>query len=878
MKTAFTYKFYFLLLFASIFFNPVFAQQEAKKGVIDLKKYNFKETGIIDLNGTWEFYPEKLYTPADFSSGSVNNAKFVKVPSLWNKSFFNKEDNFNIGYGTYHLKVLIPDSIGILALRLKRIETAYVLWVNNDTLVHCGKTAEKENLYSPAQNTRYKFFNASGNSFDITVQVSNFSHRKGGIDSPISLGLPNQITNKTKTKRGVEIFIVGVLLIMAVFHFGLYFVKRKDYSLLFFGLLLISEIISISVNGEMILTATFPDMSWATLKKTDYISNFMRSTFLVLFFYKIYEEEISKLYVQILIGINLSLTVFVLFTDLLTYSFTLLVFIATATLTMLYIIYAQIRGIVKKKEGALIPFLGTFLLLLSAVNDILYVSDIIDTMFLTPVGMFIFIFSQSYLLSFNFSNLYKKTEELNKMTADLDDIKNSLLEKKSFDYVSSLEILTEHATGTRGILFSVADNTVIYKSEFPEIDSRTETKDRFPSELINEVIEKEEIIVSSPVGSKLFNSSYISKFRPKSAACLSLKAAGKTRAVLYFENEEKKHVFNKQKIQAFKHVSDQIIGTIDNVDMYKELESLSSNLEGIILSRTKDVRNQNEMLTEQKDEIEAINHDLNKTLDEVNQKNKIIKDSIVYAKYLQDANIPDEKYINTLFKDSFVLNKPKETLGGDFYWVHNKKQEDEEKIIFAIADCTGHGIPGALISVIGYDMLNHVVINENTEKPSEILNLMQEEIGKRLAKDNDEEIKDGMEAAVITYDKTANILEYAGARISLVIFRNGKMTEVKADRISISAFQHEKIKGQKFANHKIQLKKDDIVYLFTDGFQDQFGGETDSKFMKKNFRKLLEEVNQRAFPVQRSHMLKTLNRWQGKNIQNDDILVVGLKF
>ncbi len=132
--------------------------------------------------------------------------------------------------------------------------------------------------------------------------------------------------------------------------------------------------------------------------------------------------------------------------------------------------------------------------------------------------------------------------------------------------------------------------------------------------------------------------------------------------------------------------------------------------------------------------------------------------------------------------------------------------------------------------------------------------------------------------AVVAHDKKNNTLEYSGARINLVIFRNGKMTELKADRMPISAVQHDKYKGQLFTNHKIQLKENDIVYLFSDGFQDQFGGTNDTKFMKKNFRALLEKVNQLSFPIQRSHLLKALNLWQGKTIQNDDILVVGLKF
>lgn len=875
MKTNFTYHLYLLILLTVFLSGNLYSQQSAIDGTIDLKTYHFKETGIIDLNGTWEFYPEKLYTPSDFSSGLTESSKFVDVPALWNKTFFDKQDNFNIGYGTYRLKILLPDSIEMLALRLKRIESAYVLWINNDTLAVSGKTSANKDLYVPSQKTIFKFFATNGSSFDITLQVSNFNHRKGGIDNPITLGLPLQITNESKKIKGFEIFIIGVLLIMAVFHFGLYIVNRKDYSLLFFGLLLITEIFSLSTNGEVLLTSYFPNMSWVLLKKIDYISNFLRVTFIALFFYKLYEEDISKIFVIALTGLNLILTLFVIFTSLLTYSFTLFVFIGTASLTMLYILYAQIKGVFKKKEGAVISFIGTFILLLTAINDILYVSDIIETMFLTPFGMFIFIFSQSYILSFTFSNLYKKTEELNKMTIDLDNIKNKLLNKRSFNYIESLEILTRYGGGTRGILFSVSKESSVFKSEFPE-HSNTNHKEKYPESLIAEVLEKKEFIIINNISTeKFYKQSYISSYNPKSSVCIPLEAAGKTRAVLYLENNLKKNAFYKQNIEKFQHVSDQIIGTIDNVDMYKDLENMSSNLEEIISKRTKDIRNQNEMLEEQKNEIEAVNFELNKILDEVTKKNVIIKDSIIYAKYLQDANLPNEKYIRSLFKDSFILYKPKEILSGDFYWVNNT---NNEKIIFALADCTGHGVPGALISVMGYDMLNNISINKKIDKPSEILNTLQIDILERLAKDDESEIKDGMEIAVIAFDKPNNILEYSGARINLVIFRNGKMTEVKADRMSISAVQHEKIKGQKFANHKIQLKENDIIYLFSDGFQDQFGGPNDSKFMKKNFRTLLQKVNELSFPIQRSHLLKALNHWQGNKIQNDDILVIGLKF
>ena len=134
-----------------------------------------------------------------------------------------------------------------------------------------------------------------------------------------------------------------------------------------------------------------------------------------------------------------------------------------------------------------------------------------------------------------------------------------------------------------------------------------------------------------------------------------------------------------------------------------------------------------------------------------------------------------------------------------------------------------------------------------------------------------------MDMAVINYNPGNYLLEYAGAKIDLLILRNNKITEIKAERLSISAERHEKLKDRNFKNYKIKLKKGDVLYLATDGYQDQFGGENDTKFMKKNFKALFEEIGNLQFVIQRSRLLKILNKWQGNNIQNDDITVIGIK-
>jgi len=857
--------------------SKLYSQTTANNGFIDLSKYQFQKDGIIDLDGTWEFYPNELISPPNFNENNYPTKKNVKVPSLWNSSFFNKKEKFNLGYGTYRLKVNIPNKTKLLALRLKRIETAYIIFIDNDTIISCGKVGRTKKETSPTQKTVFKIFSPKDSSFFITIQVANFLHRKGGIDSPISLGTSEQIIKRTKASRGFEFLIVGVLLIMGFFHFGLYIVKRQNQSLLFFGLLLFFEMISMATNGEVIFTHLFPNMSWAVLKKIDYISNFLRSTFFALFFYKLYEEYISKIYIKIFTAINIVLTLIVLSTNLSFYAFTLFIFIGTTTITLFYILYAQIRSLINKKEGAFIPFLGTFILMITAINDILFVSDIIETVFLTPFGLFIFIFSQSYILSFSFSNLYKKTEELNKMTEKIDTIKNSLLAEQSYQPINSIKFLTEYVNGTRGLLFSVMNEKPILKSEYPNKENNNITS--IPSNIIDDVLQSSETIILSGMNiNKHFDKEYNLKHQAKSAACIPLKVGNNTNAILYFENNNKRNAFVKDEIDIFSHLSDQIVGIIDKYEMFEKLQDLNKNLEKTINNRTKDVRHQNELLLEQKDEMETISLELNVSLNELSKKNAIITDSIKYARYLQDANLPKEEEINSLFTNNFILYKPKEILSGDFYWAKEVENNDEKETIFALADCTGHGVPGALISVIGYDLLNHAVINKKIYKPSKILDAMQEHIVTKLGGNEDEQIKDGMEIAIISFNEGKMTLTYAGARINLIIFRDGKMTEVKGERVSITAVLHKKQKDVRFSNHIIQLKKGDTVYLYTDGFQDQFGGLKDMKFMKKRFRALLENVNTLSFSVQRSHLLKALNKWKGNKIQNDDILVAGFKF
>jgi serine phosphatase RsbU (regulator of sigma subunit) len=842
-----------------------------ENGLLDLSKFDFEKNKAVDLNGKWEFFPNVLLQPAADSTFSKYPKILLDVPKLWDKSVFDTK-NANNGFGTYKLDIILPDHTKQLALRLKRIESSYTIYVNDSLILQTGEPGTSVKSTVPYQKTCTVLFPVKTNRIRLLINVANFHHRKGGIDDPIWLGLPERIIKMSDKAKSYDWFMIGVILIMAVFYIGLWLYSIKRYSYLFFGLMLLSEILSIITNGEVLLTSWIPDISWSLLKKIDYISNFLRITFFALFFYSLYQDAIKKRFVQILSGLNIILIFIVIFTELRLYSFTLLIFIVTSGVTIVYVIYAQIKSIILKRRGAIIPFLGTIALFVTAVNDILFVEDIIQTIYLIPFGLFIFIFTQSYLLSFEFSNLYKKEDELNSFITETDDTKNLLLNISGFDSTEILKILNSKIKATKSILFVYEKDKLTPQASYPQIEDIK----NFPVflEPVNKAFTTKKPIFLNP------SNNDETEMKPlKSLLCCPLMKGEKILGVLYFENSDKRNAFITQTADFIENLSDQIIGLHENIALFKALENINTNLEEIIKRRTKDIRNQQELLEQQKDEIDSINNQLTENLEEISGKNKMITENIKFAKVIQDANLPSEDFLNQLFSEHFILLKPKEIIGGDLYWAKKGiTSENKQLTWFAVADCTGHGVPGALMSVIATFLLNSA-IDKKIYHPSEILNALQKNINLIFAGESKEDmIKDGMDIAIVCFDKQQKSLEYAGAKIDLLIYRDGKITEYKSDRISIGAGQREKISEKNFQNIQIELQSEDIVYLFSDGFPDQFGGESDTRFMKNNFRSLLEETAVLNVGIQRSRLLKVLNRWQGNTIQNDDILVAGIKF
>ncbi len=254
---------------------------------------------------------------------------------------------------------------------------------------------------------------------------------------------------------------------------------------------------------------------------------------------------------------------------------------------------------------------------------------------------------------------------------------------------------------------------------------------------------------------------------------------------------------------------------------------------------------------------------------ELEEKNKDITDSIRYAKRIQNAIMPPEDEI----PDSFVLFKPKDIVSGDFYWYNIL----ERKVFIAAVDCTGHGVPGAFMSFIGYNSLYKIVNEYHITEAAAILDHLNDEIYRTLHfQTRVEEVKDGMDLALIVYDRETRILEYAGAHNPLYLIRRGELQEIKADRFSIGMTSLDA--GRKFTNHKLSMEPGDMTYIFSDGYADQFGGPDGKKFKTRQLKQLFLKISAFDLEKQKKILDETIEKWRGSEAQVDDILVIGTKF
>lgn len=245
--------------------------------------------------------------------------------------------------------------------------------------------------------------------------------------------------------------------------------------------------------------------------------------------------------------------------------------------------------------------------------------------------------------------------------------------------------------------------------------------------------------------------------------------------------------------------------------------------------------------------------------------------SLRYARMIQQALIPDTSFLQGILKDHFVIYLPKDIVSGDFYYAY----QNAGYTIIATGDCTGHGVPGALLSILGISFLNEILQVKTVPRANRILNRMREKVMVALdQKGKDYEKKDSIDIALCVYEPFRGVLQYSGANRPLMLVRDGELKEYRPDKMPIGVAPLEEVS---FTNHRIEVQEGDLVYLFSDGYPDQFGWETNKKFKINRFRELLVSVSGWSMAKQKDHIENTFLEWKGKSMQVDDVTVLGFE-
>ncbi|MBN1598059.1 MAG: SpoIIE family protein phosphatase [Bacteroidales bacterium] len=272
-----------------------------------------------------------------------------------------------------------------------------------------------------------------------------------------------------------------------------------------------------------------------------------------------------------------------------------------------------------------------------------------------------------------------------------------------------------------------------------------------------------------------------------------------------------------------------------------------------------------------------MSHSKKDTLNDINirfeKQKKELTESLKYASYIQKAILPTENQLKKYFPEHFLLYLPRDIVSGDFYWMARRN----DRLFLAVADCTGHGVPGAFLSILGISVLNQIVGRSDCTSASGVLNTLREHIMKSLNQTGEEsEQKDGIDMALCIIEPQKNILQFSGAFNPMYVIKNSnRLIEIPGDKMPIGVGAEEETS---FTNHIVNIDEGDMIYLFSDGFADQFGGPKGKKFKYRPFRNLLLNINSMPMHSQKKELKESVEKWKGRIPQLDDILIFGMRY
>lgn len=858
----------------------------ASEGVLTIDSIQKKE--IHSLDGNWEFYWNQLLTPDDFIDYSKDTVNYVKVNSVWNKYIVDGQEIGKFGYGTFHIKLIIPK--GEYSFKLKRIETAYNFWVNDELLVTNGTVGKDKKTSKPRLYPQIVNFKTDRDTTDITIQVSNFHHRVGGIQNKIFIGKPQTIYDIQTSYLFVIYFIIGSFLLIAGYFLFNYFIsKNAGLAPLYFSLTILSSIVFATVSSDSHYTFIFHELPWEYIKKLDYIGNYGRIMFFILFVRSIFNKEksINNRFSQIIIYIFAFFYLIIIFTKPIVFTNTLYPFLIASFAVLVFIAIQLFRLGLKKDIRARIILFGITVIIITMLNDSLSYSNIINTPDLANFGLFVFTISNAVVLSISIASATNTSKRYTELWEKVNNIRDEFSEIKPFELDKMFNILSNSLESPEAAFF--IKNKENFKCEI--VHNNKTTKVSYLNSPIKYDVNKLQFDIIKKNKELIFQEGNI---------LFPVLEKEIIKAIMFFKNT---NIKRKYELDIIEMLHSEISTFIDNYKYFYGLENINKNLETIISTRTNTIVEQKEKLIQKSVSLDAkieelnitnsIVDDLNTELiesagaisanisileskneeiktqkDNIEKKISTISSSISYSKLIQKTLLgASQKVLNYKY---FEFSSPKSMVGGDIWF----SKIINNYTVIGIVDSTGSNVTSTFLTML-ISSLFEDAMNKHPEVATKEPNVFISNVKKAFFKiiDKNKIVDDNFEVFYCSINTDSGKMLYCGENLVGHILRENKIFELLSDKKVIM-----ERKNIQFTLHNFDLKHNDTLYLQTDGFINQIRKLDMKKYGRLRMNEFISSLNKTPFNKQKETVIEEYNNWKQRFKQVDDYLIIGLLY
>ncbi len=451
----------------------------AEKGVLDLRSWDIEQKGTIRLDGEWQFYHDQLVTTSDIKSRNLPGNGFVNLPGSWANHEIEGKPLSGDGAHTFRLTVLLNRQQETLALKLMDINSAYKMYVGGDLIISSGVIGNSKETYVPRVLPQTVHFRPDSEKLEIVLQVANFHDREGGARFSITMGLEEEIRQLKEQATNFEFFLFGAILIMGLYHLGIFLFRNVERSSLYFSLFCLTMALRTLLTGERYLTHTFPALDWSFLVKTEQLTFFLVVPLFAMFTQSVFSTIFSSRITRLLQMAGIFASISLVFFTVKTTTSVVLVYELLTIILLLYVIYVIIRALRQNQEGTFVFLLGFIILAATAVNDILFDRQILFTGFWVPFGVLGMICSQAFFLSGRFSRAFTRQEFLSiQLTEKSEELTKKNIELTQHENVLKLKV-AERTKSIRQLLDNTGQGFLTFNSHYQIEPVYSKTCDAF---------------------------------------------------------------------------------------------------------------------------------------------------------------------------------------------------------------------------------------------------------------------------------------------------------------------------------------------------------------------------------------------------------------